>query len=258
MNAPSVELSGWTQGRFWGVVGVLIAVQAGLILLFAEGQHGASHVAPAPSHFRLLGAPLTADQLTKTFFAIDPTVFPLPGLHGFSERAWLRQPAQQYEVPGETEAPAWLAIDAVRLGTNFPTLNRVKSPLPFGLADQNGVKLEPWPVSLIPETIRTQSAFEIQGELGARQLNAPADLRAWPSTQLLSNSVVQIAVDSAGQVIAARLLARSGSVDADTNALDNARSLHFRPVPVPAPVWGKAVFEWQTIGQTNATPAGLP
>jgi TonB family protein len=75
---------------------------------------------------------------------------------------------------------------------------------------------------------------------------------------LLSNSVVQIAVDSAGQVIAARLLGRSGSVDADTNALDKARSLRFRPVPLPAPVWGNAIFEWQTLEQTNSTPSGRP
>jgi hypothetical protein len=258
MNPPPSELSGWTRGRFWSVAGALFAAQAGLIVLFAEGEHRASHVAPAPVHLRLLGTPLNADQLARIFFVEDPAVFPLASLHGFSERAWLSPPAQQYEVPGETEAPEWLKIDTNGLGTNFPLLNRAESPVPFGLADPSGAEPEPWPASLTSEPVRTQSAFEIQGELAGRQLNAPAGLRAWPSAELLSNSVVQIAVDSAGQVIAARLLGRSGLADADTNALDKARSLRFRPVPLPAPVWGKAIFEWQTIGQTNATPAGLP
>jgi hypothetical protein len=256
MNAPPTEFSGWTPGRFWGAVGALIAVQAGLILLFAEGEHGASPLAPVSVHFRLLGEPLTADQLTKTFFAIDPTAFPLPSLHGFSERAWLRLPKQQFEVPVEMEAPAWLEIDPTRLGTNFALSHRAESALPFGLADQSGEELEPWPFSLTPEPVRTQSAFEMQGKLASRLLNAPADLRSWPSTQLLSNSVVQIAVGPAGQVVAARLLGRSGLVDADTNALDKARSLRFRPAPAPA--WGRAVFEWQTLEQTNAVPASLP
>jgi TonB family protein len=213
---------------------------------------------PAPGHFHLLGTPLTAGQLTRTFFAIDPTVFPLPNRHGFSERAWLRLPARQFEAPSETEAPAWLTLDAARLGTDFPPLNRAKFALPFGLADQRGPELEPWPVSLTPEPVRTQSRFEIQGELAGRQLNAPAMMRAWPSAQLLAKSVVQIAVDSAGQVIAARLLARSGSTDADSNALEQARSLRFRPVPSPAPVWGKAVFEWQTVEPSHAGQAGAP
>jgi len=258
MNRPPIEPSQWTRGRFWCLVGVLFALQGGLILLFAEREHSASTVASASSHFRLLGRALTADQLSKTFFAIDPTVFPLPSLHGFSERAWLSLPMQQFDAPSETEAPAWLTNNAARLGTNFPTLNRAKSLLPFGLADPRGPELEPWPVFLTPELIRTQSVLELQGELAGRQLNAPAELRAWPSAQLLTNSVVQIAVDSAGQVIAARLLTRSGSVDADSNALAQARSLRFRPVPLPTPVWGKAVFEWQTVEPANVNPAGAP
>jgi len=259
MNSPPMERSGWTRGRFWRVAGVLCVVQAGLILLFAEREERPSRMVPAPGHFCLLGKPLTADQLFKTFFAIDPTVFPLPSLHGFSERAWLRLPARQFEAPSETEAPAWLTLDAARLGRDFPPLNRGKSALPFGLADQRAPELEPWPVFLTPEPARTQSVFEMQGELAGRLLNAPADMRAWPSAQLLAKSVVQIAVDSAGQVIAARLLApRSGSAEADSNALDKAWRLRFRPVPSPTPVWGKAVFEWQTVEPTHAGPAGAP
>jgi hypothetical protein len=258
MNAPPAKLPGWTRRRFWGVVGVLFAAQVGLILLFAERAHETAALSPAPVRFHLLGEPLTADQLAKTFFAIDPIVFPLPGLHGFSERAWLSLPQQQFEVPSEKEAPAWLAIDTTRLGTNFPLLNRANTPLPFALADQSGPALDPWPVSLAPELVRTQSVFEIQGELTSRQLNTPAALPAWPSAFLLRNSVVQIAVDSAGQVVAARLLAHSGSPEADGNALDQARSLRFRPVPASAPVWGKAVFEWQTVEPTNASPASPP
>jgi TonB family protein len=261
MMSPATKPPDWTRGRFLSLVGILFALQAGLILLFGERQHSAAPAAPASGHLRLLDTPLTPDQLSKTFFAIDPTVFPLPSPHGFSEHAWLHLSGQQYEVPSETEAPEWLTNNAARLGTNFPLLSRPKSLVPFGLADQDGSEPDPWPLFLTPEELKTQSRFEIRGELAARQITPPAELRAWPagpSAQLLSNSVVQIAVDAAGQVVAARLLARSGSADADTNALATARSLRFRPAFSPAPIWGRAVFEWQTAEQTNAIPAGTP
>ena len=48
MNAPPTGLSGWTRGRFWCLAGILFALQAGLILLFAESGHGAAPATPAP------------------------------------------------------------------------------------------------------------------------------------------------------------------------------------------------------------------
>ena len=258
MSPASVQFCGWTRRRFWCVVGVLCLVQAGLIALFGEREREVPRQVRGPGHFRLIGDALNADQLSKTFFAIDPTVFPLPSLHGFSERAWLRLSDQPKEAPDEKEAPAWLALDVAGLGTNILPLGGAKPALPFSLADQRGPESEPWPPFLTPEFIRTQSRFDIQGELSGRLLNAPAQLPAWASSQLLTNSTVQIAVDSAGQVISVRLLGRSRSLDADTNALDVARRLRFQPVPAPAPVWGRAVFEWQTLEATNARPAILP
>jgi hypothetical protein len=256
MNAPPAKPGGWTGRRFWAMAGVFCLAQTGLIVLFASREQPRPITASEPGNFRLMGMPLTAGQLTKTFFAIDPTVFPLPGRHGFSQRAWLHRPMEQFEVPSEMEPPAWLALDAGRLGADFAPLSLAQSALPFDLKDQNASELEPWPVFLAPEQFRTQSAFEIRGELADRQLNAPLQLPVETNTELLSNSVVQIAVDSAGQVVAARLLAQSGSVDADNTALDKARSLRFRPAPSPGPVWGKAVFEWQTVGTNNPSPAG--
>ncbi|MGP8198448.1 MAG: energy transducer TonB [Limisphaerales bacterium] len=254
MNGSPAVCGKWTRGRFWRVFGVLCVVQVGLIWLFGGRERGLGRTAPVPGHFGLVGTPLTAGELTRTFFAIDPTVFPMPSLHGFSERAWLRLPT--YQLPDETEPPAWLTLNTNRLGIDFPPSGRAEAILPSALTDQSAPELDPWPASLAPERVRTNSLFEIEGELAGRLLNAPGGLPSWPSTLLLANSVVQIAVDSAGQVVAARLLApRSGSAEADNTALALARQLRFRPVPSPAPVWGKAVFDWQTLEPTNAGPA---
>jgi len=258
MNGSVNVPAGWTRGRFWRVAGILCVVQAGLILLFSERGRLAPVALPTPGDFHLLAGSLDGDQLSKTFFALDPTVFPLPSLHGFSERGWLRLPDSDADSLSEAEPPAWLILDGAGLGTNFPTLNAAKPLLPFALGDQPSPELDPWPASLSLETVRTQSLFEIHGPLADRQLNAPAVLPPWTNTQLLSNSVVQFAVDSAGQVIAARLFGRSGSADADNDALAKARSLRFKPVSAPTPVWSMAVIKWQTVQKADAKASGAP
>ena len=247
----------WTRGRFWRVVCILCVAQVGLIWLFGGRERGLRRTAPVPGHFGLVGAPLTPGELTRTFFAIDPTVFPMPSLHGFSERAWLR--LRTHQLPDETEPCAWLSLNTNRLGIDFPPLGRAESILASALTDQSAPEFDPWPASLASERVRTNSLFEIEGDLAGRLLNAPSTLPAWPSALLLANSVVEIAVDSAGQVVAARMLSpRSGLAEADNTAVGLARLLRFRPVSSPAPVWGKAVFEWQTLEPTNAGPEAAP
>jgi hypothetical protein len=118
--------------------------------------------------------------------------------------------------------------------------------------------MDPWPAFLPMEIIRTDSVCEIQGAIAGRQLQMPNGLPAWPSDQLLSNSVVQIAVNSAGQVVSARLLGRSGLPGADNMALDKSRNLRFKPVPASPPVWGRAVFAWETAEATNTGVPGAP
>jgi TonB family protein len=256
MNSAPPVSGGWTRRRFWGVVGLLFVAQASLILLFGGGGLRGPGAVPAPAHFLVLGAKMTADQLSRVFFAADPAASVMPNPHGFSGRAWLDQPPPAFAMPEDKEPPAWLPIDTSRLGTNFPALSHVKAPAP--LPQQHGGELEPWPIFLTPELFRTQSLFRLQGAAAGRLLNPPAQLRAWPGAQLLSNTVVQIAVDSAGQVVATRLLERSTSADADQNALGQARNLRFRPAPVESPVWGEAIFEWQTIEPTNGPAARGP
>jgi TonB family protein len=69
---------------------------------------------------------------------------------------------------------------------------------------------------------------------------------------LLTNSVVQLAVDSTGEVIAARLEGSCGLSEADAEAVAKARALRFRPLPSAGTKWAKAIFQWQTIEPASA------
>ena len=77
---------------------------------------------------------------------------------------------------------------------------------------------------------------------------------------MVSNSVVEMAVDNQGIVLSARILGRSGLESADTLALRTARALHFAPAASSGsgalPMqWGQFIVDWQTTlpEETNST-----
>ncbi|MGA2176002.1 MAG: TonB family protein [Verrucomicrobiota bacterium] len=251
MNAPGTESGVWTRGRVLSVAVGLFVLQVALILVFADRAARPAASAPPPIRFVALGAPVREDQLSRRFFAGDPAVFQWPGVHGFSGRAWFSQQPAQYRPTNRLEPPSWLDLDVSRLGTISPVGPLSATPPPLDLAGQGAAPLEPLPVFLPPEMIQTQSVFRLQGEARQRWTGETPLLPAWPSPQLLTNSVVEIGVSPAGDVLAHRLLARSGSPAADASALAAARALRFVPSNRAGTVWGQAVFEWHTSEATN-------
>jgi len=254
MKGVIKERSSWPRGRFLGVVGVLTVLQAGLIFLF--GDHSASQPMSSARtvRFRALGASVSEDQLMRQYFVGDPAVFPLPNPHGFSGRSWLDQQPPAYPAENQLQPPCWLPLDTFRLGTNFQGLPPGYESILLDLAQQPAPREQALPLFLSQERIATQSGFRLEGGLRDRLLGAAPVLTNWPSPQLLSNSIVQIAVDAAGEVVVTRLKSRSGWDPADADALAKARALRFRPSPSPGTRWGEAVFQWQTVEPAAAGP----
>jgi hypothetical protein len=255
MKSIIKDRASWTRGRFLGVVGVLLVLQAGLLFLFGDRSQPQPQVAARPVRFRALGASVSEDQLMRQYFVGDPAVFPVPNPHGFSGRSWLDQQPLVYHSENQLEPPVWLALEADRLGTNFPLLRPGYTAIRMDLAQLPSRQEEPPPIFLAPELIATQSVFRLEGGLRDRLLGPAPALSSWPSPQLLTNSTVQIAVNPEGEVVAARLKARSGWDDADAEALAKARALRFRPSIGAGTRWGNAIFQWQTIEPPAAVPA---
>jgi len=276
MNRAITDHAAWTRGRFLGVVGILFLLQAGLIYLFGDHSRPLPPLSAPSVRFRDLGASVSEDQLLRQFFVADPAVFPLPNPHGFSGRGWLNQRPRATNAGIQIEAPIWLEFDTARTGTHFPVLpasyfrfvlsleDRLGTNFPVhssgsdsilsGLAEQRSRQEEPLPGFLAPEIMPTQSVFRLEGGLNDRLLGAGPELRAWSSEKLLTNSLVQIAVDSMGEVVAARLTGRCGLPEADADAVAKAGALRFRPSPSAATRWGQAVFQWQTTEQPATGP----
>jgi hypothetical protein len=271
MNNATKDCLPWSRGRFLSVVGVLFVLQVGLILLFGDHSRMLPPLSAPSVRFRALGASVGEDQLVRQFFVGDPAVFPLANAHGFSGQGWLEDHPLSYKDTIQLEPKIWLNLDTARLGTdfplvpssvsrfvsglvarlgtNFPDLPSSSEPTLSGLAEQRTQHEEPLPVFLMPEIIPTQSLFRLGGGLNDRLLGGTPKLRSWTSEKLLASSVVKIAVDPVGEVVAAKLEASCGLAEADADAVAKARALRFHPSSTAGTQWGDAVFQWQTSAQ---------
>lgn len=262
MTRPAVPPSGWTRERFAMVVAVLFAAQGGLIFVF-----GARLNPPAPPptpavDFRGMAGIVSEDQLARMYFVGEPDIFLTPTRHGFSGRGWMNEAPAHYQPTNQLEQPAWLEFQPELLA-KFHSVPDLNAAPPDETLDDfgNSPETEPPAVYLPPRVLPTQSVFYLEGPLASRLASPPPALQNWtllqepaasPQSPLLTNSVVQIAVTATGDVIAARLLARSGSPEADSDALAKARTLEFLPISHPGVQWAKAVFKWRTTPETNA------
>ena len=249
MTAPKPIPSGWSGGRFLLVAALLFAGQAGWVLLVGERPRSAPVPAAPRMVLRLLDTPLDDEKLTKHFFAGDPTVFPSASPHGFASLAWRRLRAHDDAAPLLEPPPAFLAFAANWAGADLKPAGVELRQTPFRLAGPPDPPPESAPDFPAAEASRPESFLRIEGELAARQLDAPLVLPSWTADFLISHSVVQFAANRAGQVISVVLRSGSGLKEADDFALAKVNVLRFRPVGTSAPeyAWDKATFYWKTI-----------
>jgi len=189
----------------------------------------------------------------------------LPSLQGFSGSAWLTFAPPEHRLNDWTEPARWLALNPTWLADRFAHLAAGSSPAPLLIAD----KPLPRPTGLdvpVPNApLATQSDLHVEGELAQRPLLAPLELRSWPPTEPLTNTIVQLLVDATGRPLTATLLTESGSKEADQYALAQAKSAQFEPLrrpkemspPDPRLSWGKLVFQWAALppAATNGAAA---
>jgi TonB family protein len=262
MNPAGLELPQWSRRKWWGAVLGLFALQLALLWWFgASGPVKPRPVAAAPQ-LRFAGA-AAAEFVTL----LDPTLFAQGHPQGFSGAAWMPIPVPEYQPPEWSEPPRWLALEAQQLGSDFRLFVQTNQPFAFAPVGKpepqlalNGRQDES-PATAIPSTL------QVGGPLAIRRLVNPPALRAWPHSELLSNSVVRVLVDADGNVLSQVLLASSGYRDADDVAVSLAKAAQFerqlqplagQAVSAP-PAFGTLVFEWQTVPlpATNG-PAGSP
>jgi hypothetical protein len=248
---PRPAPSHWSLGRWLVLIGGFFIFQFGFAYIVADRPIGHSELKDQHFIARTVPGILTEGRLSQTLFTSDPLLFPLASQHGFSGPGWMTVSRNDYQFPEEIEPPHWLAMNNASLGRFAPA--QPKPELPFQLGQQSTPQTEALPVFIAPVLPRTNSLARVDTKLENRAVGLPLKLPARPSDKVLKNSVVDIAVNGAGEVIARRLASRSGSDTADHDALEHAKLLHFRPLNAIGTIWGQAIFEWETTELPEAS-----
>ncbi len=251
MNADVACLEqGWHRRKFSMVLVSVFVVQLGLLLFFGKKTPAQPVDVASTTAFSMLiqnASPEMLDALLVT----DPTLFVVPNHDSFSGAAWMKHRLVDYSPAEWSEPPSWLTLPQEKLTRalqDFVQANQ-KPLLPVA---QKKAPLEPSPL-LTDGLTQAKPRITLEGEIAARFVGQLPELNAWQGTEPLDRSIVQIAVNEAGQVLSAKLLSRSGMVSADQNALRLAAGLRFAPVPVSSVVWGRVIFPWRTDPMTVMT-----
>lgn len=241
--------SGWSRGRLLLAAALLFAGQAGLVVLLGERPRPL----PLPSAprvvLRLLDAPLDDEKWTKRVFAINPAVFPSSSPHGFAGQAWRLLPPHDDGAALREPPPVFLEFAANWSGADGNPAAPASRQTSFQWTGQPDPPAESVPEFPAAKASRQESFFRIEGALAARRLVVPAELPSWTANFLVTNSVVQFAVNRAGLVVSAVLLTGSGLKEADDSALATVNALRFRPAGTTAPEyeWDTAAFYWKAV-----------
>ncbi len=261
MSSQSADPPRWSRQHWFSAILATIVVQVALVFYFG-GRSQTPPPAPRFATFIYAAAdPWSAHQLAELPVFSDPTLFALPDLKGFSGSAWLLFAPMEHRLTDWTEPARWLPLDKAGLGQSFALLAATNVTQPLLIGDKALPRPTGLDVSIPNEPFATQSILRLEGDLASRRLLSSLDLPSWPSTGLVSNTVVQLLVDAAGYPLAATLLTESGSKEADQHALTQASAARFEPLrplgakPNPDLSWGKMVFRWATAPLTNAAAA---
>jgi TonB family protein len=260
MNPAALEPATWNARRWLFSLALIFLAQLLLIYLLSARQRAVNSPAIAPTmKVHLFTGELAESEFSETFLASDPTLFAVASPHSFST-AWLKAPKRNYNLSERTELPYWLALNSEMLGKSVTQFVQTNLITPTSVQENPEPKIL---AATIPGSFnvpKSNSVLHIEGNLTSSILGDLPQLESQPHTVILSNSVVQVTVDPRGTVVSARLLARSGSADADRSALETAGHIQFAPNTKNETILGKLIFDWHTVpsSATNSTNGTLP
>lgn len=265
MTVLEIQPAGWSRRRWLTTIGAVTAGQ--LILLFLVSNR----VPPRPtvpsqrSLFEMVTEPAAQRRLSEIPWLGDPAGFALVSSQGFSGPIWLSLPRFQHQAMEWSEPPRWLTQDVSQLGAAFAFAPGAAISSPVA-SEKPAASFGSLPAFNTP--IITNSTLRVEGDIARRRLLTLFDLPAWPHTDILLPTIVQVVVDSQGMVASAILTGGasllgggSGLAAADRRALELTRVTRFEPAAPDAtnsgPTWGFLVYQWQAVLPPK-TPSPAP
>lgn len=236
----------WSFQRRWLLIALVFTAHIGLIFGFGDRKP----VTPRrPASSLVLSMVRGSDELSALN---DPTLFALPHRKGFAGQTWLKNPVVTFQPFRWTEPPRLLSLPVEELGAVFTLFKQANAPAPFEFDARSPAALAMPVAPEIGTAFPARSTLHIAGDLKGRRLLNPPELRSWPATDLLTNTVVQVLVGADGRVMSWKQLllpSGSGSPEADQHALNLARAARFDPLRTGSrnQTLGLMIFEWHTV-----------
>jgi hypothetical protein len=173
----------------------------------------------------------------------------LPHGQAFSGQAWLTFSNQALEPFIWTDEARWVDLNPDELGGAFrKAVDNESAALPSPVTPMG--ERQRLPELATADLFPTNSILKLGLGLTQRSLSSTFALRSWPHTDILTNSVVQVLVDSKGETVSCTLLPPGcGLNEADQQALALARAARFQPVRPEGPNQAAAAGEALTLGQ---------
>ena len=255
MNVTTTAPRSWS-GVKW-MLALLLVFAAHIVFVYAFG----SRVQPLPREAVL---PFTI-RFTTAFGdwqeLNDPTLFARPHPRGFAGATWMKRPPIALPAFHWNEPSRSLALDTSKLGEGFGESIRNKNDPAVQFAALPSPEVPGLDLRISDLNVSRPFSLRTGGPLAGRRLINVPQPAAINSADLLTNTVVQVLVDTNGFVFSPTLLPPgSGSLAADNKALELAWTLRFES-PSNKTAWtvGTLIFEWQTAamqenGATNAPP----
>lgn len=269
MNRSSNDPVRWTRRRWVYTTVAVFGLQVGLLFVLELRSTPPARPDQPPAGIYPALDPESDRQLARLPLLQDPTLFVLPAPQSYSGRAWLGFAPPEHRLSDWNEPPRWLDFNAQPLGEPFAGYAKTVTNRPLRIADLPLPALTGADLPVPNQPVGQTPKITVEGHLLSRPLLAPIPLAPWPHTELLTNTVIQLAVDAEGVPMVTTLLAESGLRAADLFALEQAAHARFEPLrplrPPDDPVlsdlrltWGKLVFHWQTLLPTATNTVAAP
>lgn len=253
MSAASVTIEGWSPRRWLLTIAALALAQTGFLLFLSQRALPLPRAESEATEVAFING-AAANGSSQATLGSDPTLFALMDRHGFSGKTWLDFSLYQHSLNDWQEPARWLSPDAVRFGSSFQRYAAKSGLDRFTTGDQ------PPPQASLPAVasveVASRTTIQVSRELADRKIITPLKLPSRPGADLLPDTVVQVVVNSDGDVLSARLLTSCGAKDTDQLALNQARVLRFEPLSadkrIPGNPWAvlttaNLMFHWHTV-----------
>lgn len=255
MNTIPHDAPPWSRRHWVYAVAAVALLQATLVYVLSQPEQRPPERPIFRTSIQLAADDDAIRSLTSLPGLDDPTLLALPGLQGFSGAAWLKFATLDYKPAEWVEPPHWLPLETQSLSGTFSQYVATNVITPLLIVDRPLPPLQRYEPNFPPEPLPTQSIARVEGELAGRTLLSTLEPKSWPAAEILSNTVVQAAVDASGFTFSATLLSGSGSPAADRSALTEVLNARFRPLreipatsePTRVLTWGRWTFQWHTL-----------